>query len=67
MLRRFETESRSRPGTKRQLVATADGRVLSCTCEAWSFRRQCRHAARLVLFLDEFHEKGGDDEQARAR
>lgn len=56
MLRRFETESRSMPGTKRELVATRDGRVLSCSCPAWTFRGQCRHATRLVLFLDEFNE-----------
>lgn len=58
MLRRFETDSRSCPGTQRELVATSDGRVLSCTCAGWTYRGQCRHAARLVLFLEEFTEKG---------
>ena len=58
-LRRFETPSRSRPDIKHELVASLDGRVLSCSCPAWGYRRQCRHAARLVLFLDEFTEKEG--------
>ena len=55
-LRRFTTASRSRPGLTHELVVSPDGKVLSCTCEAWGFRRQCRHAARLWHFLDEFKE-----------
>ena len=55
-LRRYETVSRSQPGKRHELVTTADGRVLSCACAAWSFRHECRHAARLAAFLAEFRE-----------
>ena len=60
--RRFETDSQSEPGVTRELVARAqDGKVVSCSCPAWTFKARCRHAARLAAFLDEFTEKGGGE------
>ena len=55
--RRFETASQSQPGVTRRLVARAvDGKIMSCSCPAWSYKQRCRHAARLAIYLDEFQE-----------
>ena len=54
MLTQFTTESRTRRGVLYELVAHPDGRVLSCSCPAFTFRHDCRHASRLRGFLAEF-------------
>ena len=58
-LRTFTTASRSRPGRRHELVVDEQGRVISCTCEAWRFRARCRHAVRLEVFLAEFRQENG--------
>ena len=55
---RFTTVSASRPGVRHTLVVM-DGKVRHCGCEAWHYRRRCRHASRLQAFCDEFTEQEG--------
>lgn len=56
-MKAFTTPSRSSPGHVHELVVSEAGRVLSCTCKAWRYRRRCYHALRLAAFLREFRPR----------
>ena len=55
-MRRWHCRSRTTPGVVYELV-TIGGRVLSCSCPAGDYGRECWHKRGLETFLQTFTEK----------
>ena len=60
MIRRWRCKSRTRPGVRYELVSTSD-RVLSCSCVAGDYGRECWHRRLLAAWMWAFTEEGRQD------